>query len=96
MSEKEITFQVALREALYGAMTKDPNLILIGEDVGPWGGSHGVSRGLCGQRMKSRAQASAPAIPRTSRGGGGYVEPERARRRSTDCGTGPRNDEEVS
>ena len=46
MSEKEITFQQALRDALHNAMTKDKNLIVIGEDVGPWGGAHGVSRGL--------------------------------------------------
>lgn len=46
MSEKEITFQEALREALYGAMIKDPNLIIIGEDVGPWGGAYGVARGM--------------------------------------------------
>jgi pyruvate/2-oxoglutarate/acetoin dehydrogenase E1 component len=46
MSEKEITFQQAVRDALYGAMSKDQNLILIGEDVGPWGGAYGVTRGL--------------------------------------------------
>jgi len=56
MSEKEITFQVALRQALYGAMTKDPNLILIGEDVGPWGGSHGVSRGLYQELGRDRVR----------------------------------------
>ena len=46
MSEKEITFQEALRESLHNAMAKDQNLVVIGEDVGPWGGSYGVARGL--------------------------------------------------
>ena len=46
MSEKEITFQEALRESLHSAMVKDPNLIIIGEDVGPWGGAYGVARGM--------------------------------------------------
>lgn len=46
MSEKEITFQQALREALYNAMKKDPNIVMIGEDVGPWGGAYGVTRGM--------------------------------------------------
>ena len=46
MSEKEITFQVAVREALHAAMSKDPHIIMIGEDVGQWGGAYGVTRGM--------------------------------------------------
>jgi acetoin:2,6-dichlorophenolindophenol oxidoreductase subunit beta len=43
---KEITFVNALNEALHEEMERDKNIILIGEDIGPYGGVFGVTRGL--------------------------------------------------
>jgi pyruvate dehydrogenase E1 component beta subunit len=43
---REITYAEAIREALAGAMTDDPRVILMGEDVGVYGGAFGVSGDL--------------------------------------------------
>ena len=43
---KEITFVNALNEALHEEMERDKNIILIGEDIGPYGGVFGVTKGL--------------------------------------------------
>jgi len=42
----EMTFMTAIREVLRQEMEKNPNLFMIGEDVGPYGGEHGLSAGL--------------------------------------------------
>jgi pyruvate dehydrogenase E1 component beta subunit len=42
----EMTMMNALREVIRGEMQKDPHLFMIGEDVGPYGGEHGLSKGL--------------------------------------------------
>lgn len=42
----EITYREALREALREEMERDPTVLLIGEEVGPFGGSYKVSQGL--------------------------------------------------
>ncbi len=41
-----ITYREALREAIREALSSDPRVFLMGEDVGLYGGSFGVSRGL--------------------------------------------------
>jgi pyruvate dehydrogenase E1 component beta subunit len=41
-----MTYRTALREGLREALTADERVFLIGEDVGRYGGSFGVSRGL--------------------------------------------------
>jgi pyruvate dehydrogenase E1 component beta subunit len=41
-----ITYREAMREAIREAMRSDERVFLMGEDVGPYGGSFGVSRGL--------------------------------------------------
>lgn len=41
-----ITYREALREALAERMEADPKVLLIGEDIGLYGGAFGVSRGL--------------------------------------------------
>ncbi|MEM0361864.1 MAG: alpha-ketoacid dehydrogenase subunit beta [Sulfolobales archaeon] len=47
MSElREITFVEALNEALLQEMERDPNIIVMGEDVGVYGGIFGVTKGL--------------------------------------------------
>lgn len=43
---RELTYSQALREALVEEMTRDPNLILIGEDIGVYGGVFKVTEGL--------------------------------------------------
>ena len=40
------TYRDAMREAIRAAMNADERVFLMGEDVGPYGGSFGVSRGL--------------------------------------------------
>lgn len=42
----EMTLMTAIREVLRQEMEKDPDLFMIGEDVGPYGGEHGLSAGL--------------------------------------------------
>ena len=41
-----MTYRDALREALRDAMRRDPRVFLMGEDVGRYGGSYAVSKGL--------------------------------------------------
>jgi pyruvate dehydrogenase E1 component beta subunit len=43
---REITFVEALNEALRQEMERDPNVFVIGEDVGVYGGVFGVTKGL--------------------------------------------------
>ena len=43
---REMYFTEALREALAEEMRRDPNVFLMGEDMGVYGGFFGVTRGL--------------------------------------------------
>ena len=43
---RELTYAEALREALRQAMSTDPTVFMIGEDIGVYGGAFGVSAGL--------------------------------------------------
>ncbi len=43
---KEITYLQAIREALEEEMVSDPNVFLLGEDIGIYGGAFGVTLGL--------------------------------------------------
>ena len=40
------TYRDALRQALSASMSVDPNVVLIGEEVGRYGGAYGVTKGL--------------------------------------------------
>jgi len=42
----EMTMMAAIRETIRQEMKIDPHLFMIGEDVGPYGGEHGLSQGL--------------------------------------------------
>jgi pyruvate dehydrogenase E1 component beta subunit len=42
----EMTYRDALREGIRDALRRDDRVFLMGEDVGPYGGAFGVSRGL--------------------------------------------------
>lgn len=43
---KQIRYSEALREALREALKADPRVLLLGEDIGVYGGAFGVTRGL--------------------------------------------------
>lgn len=43
---REITYRGAVREAMASAMQENPEVFLMGEDVGVYGGAFGVSRGM--------------------------------------------------
>jgi pyruvate/2-oxoglutarate/acetoin dehydrogenase E1 component len=46
MSSTETTYREALRQALIDAMTEDPAIFVMGEEVGRYGGAYGVTKGL--------------------------------------------------
>jgi pyruvate dehydrogenase E1 component beta subunit len=46
VSGREITYLEAVREAMVQEMRRDPDVFLMGEDVGAYGGAFGVSRGM--------------------------------------------------
>ena len=43
---REITYAEALREALREEMLRDPSVILLGEEIGVFGGAYKITRGL--------------------------------------------------
>ena len=45
-NNREITYLEAVREALTQEMRRDPEVFIIGEDVGVYGGAFGVTRGM--------------------------------------------------
>ena len=45
-NERQSTFSEAIKDAISEEMARDPSVILIGEDVGAYGGRKGTSRGL--------------------------------------------------
>ena len=61
----ETTYREALRAALEDAMATDPTILLIGEEVGLYGGAYGVTKGLLDRFGPERvidAPISEPAI----------------------------------
>jgi pyruvate dehydrogenase E1 component beta subunit len=59
------TYREAIRQALLDAMQSDPDVILIGEEVGLYGGAYGVTKGLIdlfGADRVIDAPISEPAI----------------------------------
>ncbi|OGI44041.1 MAG: pyruvate dehydrogenase [Candidatus Muproteobacteria bacterium RBG_16_64_11] len=42
----KITYREAVRQALHDALTRDPRVFLMGEDVGRYGGSYAVTKGF--------------------------------------------------
>jgi acetoin:2,6-dichlorophenolindophenol oxidoreductase subunit beta len=43
---REITYLEAVREAMQEAMRANPDVFLMGEDIGVYGGAFGVTRGM--------------------------------------------------
>ena len=67
----EMTYREALRQALFDAMTEDPDIVVLGEDVGAYGGAYGVTRGLIDEFGPERLMdtpISEPAIVGTAVG----------------------------
>ena len=61
----ETTYRDALRRALHDAMQADPNVVVIGEEVGRYGGAYGVTKDLIGAFGAGRlidTPISEPAI----------------------------------
>lgn len=46
MSAVETTYREALRQALIDAMEQDPDIVVMGEEVGLYGGAYGVTKGM--------------------------------------------------
>ena len=53
---KNMTFLEAIREALIEEMEVDSHVVLMGEDIGPFGGARGVTQGLCERFGKERVR----------------------------------------
>ena len=53
---KTLTYTEALREALMEELARDPNVFLMGEDIGVYGGAFGVTRGLLHQFGSERVR----------------------------------------
>ena len=49
MSAVDTTYREALRQALIDAMNEDPDIVVLGEEVGLYGGAYGVTKGLIDQ-----------------------------------------------
>jgi pyruvate/2-oxoglutarate/acetoin dehydrogenase E1 component len=61
----QTTYREAIRQALVDAMQADPDIILLGEEVGLYGGAYGVTKGLIdmfGAERVIDAPISEPAI----------------------------------
>ena len=41
-----ITMREAISQALWEEMERDPNVFILGEEVGVWGGSYAVTKGF--------------------------------------------------
>ena len=50
----EITYLEAIREALWEEMERDPNVFLIGEDIGTYGGAFKLTKGFLDRFGKDR------------------------------------------
>ena len=42
----ETTYREALRQALTDSMRRDPSILILGEEVGKYGGAYGVTKGM--------------------------------------------------
>lgn len=56
---REIYYWQALNEALREEMHRDERVFVMGEDIGPYGGSHGVTRGLYKEFGEERVRDTA-------------------------------------
>ena len=63
---KKINMRQALQEALWEEMTQDENMILLGEDIGLYGGAYGATKGFLehfgGQRVRDCPMSEAAIV----------------------------------
>jgi pyruvate dehydrogenase E1 component beta subunit len=61
-----ITMREAISQAMWGEMERDPNVFILGEEVGVWGGSYAVTKGFYdhfgGERVRDTPIAEAAII----------------------------------
>ena len=55
---REITYTEAVREAMSEAMRENPDVFLLGEDIGVYGGAFGVSRGMVEEFGEERVRST--------------------------------------
>lgn len=55
---REITYAEAVREALSEAMRENPDVYMLGEDIGVYGGAFGVSRGMVEEFGEERIRST--------------------------------------
>lgn len=55
---REITYTEAVREAMSEAMRENPDVFLMGEDIGIYGGAFGVSRGMVEEFGEERVRST--------------------------------------
>jgi 2-oxoisovalerate dehydrogenase E1 component beta subunit len=64
----QVTFLEAIRQAMFEEMERDPAVVLLGEDVGVYGGAFKTSEGLLArfgwERVMIRRSAKAPSSAR--------------------------------
>lgn len=53
---RNMTYAEALREAILNEMRRDPAVFLLGEDIGRFGGTFGVTRGLIDEFGEDRVR----------------------------------------
>ena len=53
---RTIDMRRALQEALWEEMTRDENMILLGEDIGLYGGAYKITNGFIGQFGEKRVR----------------------------------------
>ncbi|QDG53655.1 alpha-ketoacid dehydrogenase subunit beta [Persicimonas caeni] len=56
MSAETITYREAVRRAMCSAMSEDPRVFLMGEDVGAYGGCYAVSKGMLDEFGEQRVR----------------------------------------
>ena len=57
MAAIETTYRDALRQALIDAMSEDPSIFVMGEEVGRYGGAYGVTKGLLEMFGEKKSEA---------------------------------------
>ena len=65
MSTTTMTFSEAIKAGIRGEMRRDPNIILLGQDIGPYGGTFGVYKGLFEEFGEDRVRDGPLCEPAT-------------------------------
>jgi pyruvate dehydrogenase E1 component beta subunit len=65
MSSTTMTFSEAINAGIRGEMRRDPNIVLLGQDIGPYGGTFGVYKGLFEEFGEDRVRDGPLCEPAT-------------------------------